>query len=179
MPSNRILIVGLGNHGLQYQLTRHNIGFLCVQAIADKLGVNFLEKKQFQCEIATGMIDEKKIILAKPKTYMNLSGNSVVLLLKHYSIDIDDIVVIHDDIDLEFGKIKTKQGGGSGGHNGIKSIDTGIGSNNYKRIRVGIGRPPHKGMEVSDYVLGQFKDGELKAISNVIESVKEICISCI
>jgi peptidyl-tRNA hydrolase, PTH1 family len=153
------LLVGLGNFGQQYQLTRHNLGFLLIDQIVDHFSFSATENK-FHSHICQGKISGKKIIACKPQTYMNRSGIAVSEVANFYKISLDNIIVIHDDIDLSFGKIKIKQGGGTGGHNGLKSIDHHCG-NNYHRIRFGIGKPEHG---VSDYVLHNFSNDELNEL---------------
>lgn len=157
------LIVGLGNVGDQYTLTRHNAGFMVVDKMA-KLGQEWRSIATL-CKTEVG---EHTCLLAKPLLYMNRSGGPVQSLMSFYKIPIDDLVVIHDDIDLPLGTVKVKRGGGSAGHNGIKSIDTAVG-NEYFRIRIGVGKPDNN---VADYVLAQFTNQELDVLSAV--SVKII-----
>ena len=159
------LIVGLGNVGSEYTNTRHNIGFI----IIDKILQN-LDSKKISKNFKGELFQSGDYLFLKPSTYMNLSGESVVLVRDFYKIDNKDIIVIHDDIDLKLGALKIKNGGSDGGHNGIKSIDKHIG-NSYYRIRVGIGRPENR-EKVVDYVLGRFKDEELDALSNSIQNAQ-------
>jgi len=167
------LIVGLGNPGKEYENNRHNIGFMAVDEIFRRH--NFSDEgKKFKAQIASGFISGEKVLLLKPQTYMNLSGEAVQAAITFYKINLDNIVVIHDDLDLEPGKLRVKRGGGSGGHNGLKSIDSHIGDN-YLRVRIGIGHPGDKNL-VSNYVLHDFsKDDKnwgaplLSSISNNIE----------
>ena len=149
------LIVGLGNPGKEYEATRHNVGFMCVDALATEYKFETFKNK-FDGELAQGEIADEKVYLLKPQTFMNLSGNSVVKVANFYKILPQNIIVIHDDIDLPMGKIKTKIGGSAGGHNGIKSIDAAI-TPNYNRIRIGIGRPQN---EASDFVLSRFSKND-------------------
>lgn len=147
------LIVGLGNPGKEYQNTRHNIGFHVADCIHEHY--SFHPKKiKFSSELSEGLIDGRKVFLQKPLTYMNRSGSSVIQAAKFLKIPLENIIVIHDDLDLVVGKIRVKIGGGSGGHNGLKDIDSRLGKE-YKRIRIGIGHPGDKDM-VSDYVLHRF-----------------------
>ncbi len=163
------LIVGLGNPGKSYQYTRHNIGFMAAERIANRYNfTSFITSSKFLAEISEGSIDHQKIFLIKPTTYMNLSGESVQKLKSYYKIDLSDIIVIHDDIDLEFGKIKVKVGGGHAGHNGLRSLDQHI-SKDYLRVRIGIGRPANE--EVSDYVLNKFSKEELKEVEFLNEQI--------
>lgn len=164
------LIVGLGNPGKEYEDTRHNVGFKAIDQLVDRFNISNISEK-FQAHFASVTLGEEKIFLAKPQTYMNLSGNSVRQIKDYYKIDIKDIIVIHDDIDLEFGKIKIKIGGGSGGQNGIKSLDSAIG-NNYLRVRFGIGRPDVKS-EVSNYVLSRFSKSEMQEVERINKLLAE------
>ncbi|HJD59471.1 MAG TPA: aminoacyl-tRNA hydrolase [Rickettsia endosymbiont of Omalisus fontisbellaquei] len=164
-----VLIIGLGNPGKEYQYTRHNIGFIAIEKIANQYNSSFSIKKKFNCEIAETISDGQKIIFIKPTTYMNLSGKSVVALKTYYNIHHAKIFVIHDDIDLETGRIKFKTGGGNGGHNGLKSIDGVIG-NNYNRIRIGVGRPQNN-QDVADYVLNNFLKTEYEIAMQAIEKI--------
>lgn len=160
-----ILIVGLGNIGTEYENTRHNVGFMAVDKIAtDNNFPAFKEKnKYFFSKLGD-------IIIAKPTTYMNLSGDAVLALSTMYKIKPEDIIVIHDDLDLETARIKIKQGGSNGGHNGLKNIDKAIGPN-YHRIRIGIDHPRNHTPQISviDYVLGKFKTEEREKIEKSID----------
>lgn len=164
------LIVGLGNPGRQYFNTRHNVGFIAVDHIISRYNCLGSTSSKFDAELASGIIEGHKICLAKPMTYMNLSGRAVASICAYYKIPQKHLIVIHDDIDLEVGQLKAKLGGGSGGHNGLKSIDQHIG-NNYFRIRIGVGRPDQVSIEVADYVLGQFKTEEYQKILLTIELI--------
>ncbi|MHA1540757.1 MAG: aminoacyl-tRNA hydrolase [Alphaproteobacteria bacterium] len=161
------LIVGLGNVGAKYVLTRHNVGFLFIDALAsvNNFG-NF--KAKFKGEFSKGTIDSQSTILLKPHTFMNLSGQSVLPAMQFFKIKPEEILVIHDDIDLKFGEVKTKLGGGDAGHNGLKDITRAIGKN-YNRMRIGIGRPEFG--EVSDFVLQKFSKTELDKIILLIEKL--------
>jgi len=147
-----MLIVGLGNPGSTYEKNRHNIGFMVVDELILRQNAQKLSSSSFNGEL----FKFSNHFLLKPLTYMNLSGNSVVAVKKFYKVD--EVVVIHDDLDLPFGTLRFKHGGGHGGHNGLKSTDERI-SREYARVRLGIGKPEHKG-EVSSYVLGNFNDKE-------------------
>lgn len=168
------LIVGLGNPGIEYANTRHNVGFMTADAIAEKYDFSPFKSK-FDGLIAEGKIAGEKGFILKPQTYMNLSGNSVVKAALFYKILPEDIIVIHDDLDLIVGQVRTKLGGGAGGHNGIKSIDSHI-TPNYNRIRIGIGYPNEKKDEkVVAHVLGKISKKEeediFKTIDIVVDSV--------
>jgi len=157
-----MLIVGLGNPGSEYAQTRHNIGFMVIDKLIKRQNAQKLSSSNFNGEL----FKFQNHFLLKPLTFMNLSGNSIVAVKNFYKIQ--DIVVIHDDLDLPFGTLRFKMGGGHGGHNGLKSTDERI-SREYIRIRMGIGKPEHKG-EVSSYVLGIFNEDEQKHLSEWIDS---------
>ena len=163
------LIVGLGNPGAEYVGTRHNVGFMAADAIAEKYKFGSWREK-FDGLIAEGRIEDEKVYLLKPQTFMNLSGNSVVKAAMFYKILPDHIVVIHDDMDLGIDKIKAKTGGGSGGHNGIKSIDAHV-TNGYNRVRIGVGRPKGDGDDAINHVLSRFSKTEAECLGNDIETV--------
>ena len=165
------LIVGLGNPGKDYANTRHNVGFMAVDVLAEKYGFGAYKEK-FDGLIAEGKIDGEKVYILKPQTYMNLSGNSVVKAANFYKILPENIVVIHDDMDLPIGKIKAKIGGSSGGHNGIKSIDAAI-SSDYNRIRIGIGHAKRGEKETIDFVLSKFSKAEESGLAESIKLVSE------
>lgn len=163
------LVVGLGNPGKEYASTRHNVGFMTVDALAQEYGFGCFKEK-FDGLIAEGKIVDEKVYLLKPLTFMNLSGNAVIKAANFYKILPQNIVVIHDDMDLPIGKIKAKIGGGSGGHNGIKSIDAAIGAN-YNRIRIGIGHAHGDAKETVDFVLSQFGKSDREGVKASIEQV--------
>lgn len=165
------LVVGLGNPGAEYAQTRHNIGFMAVDEICGRYKFSAFKNK-FDALIADGQIGGEKILLLKPQTYMNLSGNAVVKAALFYKILPENIIVIHDDIDLAVGQMKAKTGGGAGGHNGLKSLDSHI-TPAYNRIRIGVGHPAGKGPEVADYVLGRFSKTEQNDIAKCLEIVPE------
>ena len=160
-----LLISGLGNPGSEYEDTRHNIGFAVIDAIAKEYDFPGFSNK-FSSLISSKIIGSNKITLLKPQTFMNLSGNAVSQVINFYKIDSKDVIVIHDDLDLSLAKIKIKIAGGSGGHNGIKSIDQHIGLD-YYRLRIGIGRP-NNSFNVSDFVLTKFSNEENKQIDKII-----------
>lgn len=165
------LLVGLGNYGIEYLNTKHNYGFLLIDKIIARY--KFIEQKnKFQSNFFLGNINEQKIIALKPHTFMNLSGNAVFDVQNFYKISTDNIWVFHDDLDIEFGKIKYKKGGGNAGHNGLKSIDKLI-SPNYHRLRLGIGRPLNANYEIADYVLSKFLEIELKQIDLITDIIAE------
>lgn len=149
------LIVGLGNPGARYESTRHNVGFRTVERLAQKYGLTF-GKMEHRALVASGTILGNRVILAKPQTFMNLSGDSVVPLARFYKIEPDHIIVIHDDLDLPLGTLRLRKSGSSGGQNGLKHILQRMGTQAIPRVRIGIGRPPGR-MDPVDYVLTPFK----------------------
>ena len=166
------LIVGLGNPGREYENTRHNCGFRAIDIIAEQLHCK-LDKAKFQGLYGQTVYSGKKLYLLKPQTYMNLSGQSVMELLNYYKDKIDDLLVIHDDLDLPPGQLRFKQGGGAGGHNGIKNIIAHLNSNDFDRLKIGIGRGKN---ETKDYVLTPFAGNDKKlideAVTTSVEAVK-------
>ncbi len=163
------LIVGLGNPGKDYENTRHNVGFMTVDALAKEYGFGVFKEK-FDGLVAEGEIAGEKVFLLKPLTFMNLSGNSVVKAANFYKILPENVVVVHDDMDLPIGKIKAKIGGGSGGHNGIKSIDAAI-SPQYNRVRIGINHASGDRNDTKDFVLSRFGKTEQQEVTLCIETV--------
>jgi len=157
------LIAGLGNPGDKYKLTRHNIGFLVIDAITKNLTTSNINNQNFQ----SVTLKSSKNIFSKPQTYMNNSGESILNIAEYYNIENHNIIIIHDDLDLPFGTIKFKLGGGHGGHNGLRSIDGHIGDD-YIRVRVGIGKPQTKG-DVANYVLSNFSKEEQERLPLIIE----------
>lgn len=171
------LIIGLGNPGRGYADNRHNIGFMCLNHFAWTQGIGF-DKKQGHARIGSGEVAGSQVVLAKPQTYMNLSGQSVSRLVKRFNINLSDLLVIHDDLDLPLGKIRIRQGGSSGGHKGIGSIITELGSQDFLRLRVGIGRPEISSAEISEadiiaYVLSDLTTEEKQVITQVVPRVSE------
>lgn len=161
------LIIGLGNPGKQYENTRHNIGFNVIDALADKWNAP-LNQSKFNGMYAVVHRPEGKVILLKPLTYMNLSGECVRPLMDYYDIEVEDILVIYDDLDLEAGKLRLREKGSAGGHNGIKSLIQHLGTQQFNRIRVGVSRPP-TGMKVSDYVLSKFSKEEQPIMEDAVK----------
>jgi PTH1 family peptidyl-tRNA hydrolase len=159
------LIVGLGNPGLKYENTKHNFGFLLADEIVKQFSLENLGNK-FNAQFFSGKISDHKVFLIKPQEYMNLSGSAVLSFATFYKIPLENIIVLHDDLDLDFGRIKTKIGGGNAGHNGLKDIDARLGKS-YTRIRLGIGRPENPEYEISDFVLSKFNNDELKKIDEI------------
>jgi PTH1 family peptidyl-tRNA hydrolase len=165
------LILGLGNPGRRYQFTRHNIGFMVLEKIAAQWEVE-LKQKSFDALWNRGKIAGINVLLAMPQTYMNLSGNAVGKLLAYFKMDISNLIVIHDDLDLPFGKLRLKSGGGDSGHKGLKSITTCLGSADFMRVRMGIGKPSDK-FRVEDYVLQRFDSGETDLLQQIVQLAAE------
>ena len=167
-----LLIVGLGNPGTQYENTRHNIGFKVIDTLVADFGARDVSKSSFQGKL----FKTSNILFLKPTTFMNLSGQSVQAVKNFYKIELEDIVVVHDDIDLPFSALRFKNGGGHGGHNGLRSIDAMIGKE-YNRVRMGVGKPVHKS-QVADYVLHDFSEEENKIltawIAHTATAIKEL-----
>ncbi len=161
------LFVGLGNPGSQYEETRHNIGFKVIDALIEKHEARDISKSAFHGELYRTV----STLFLKPTTYMNLSGKSVLPVKQFFKVEMENIIVIHDDIDLPFGAVRFKRGGGHGGHNGLKSIDSMIGKE-YLRIRIGVGKPEHKS-QVADYVLQAFVPEEMQQIDALVSHVAE------
>lgn len=171
------VVVGLGNPGPEYAQTRHNVGQMVIDELARRHGASFSRNKKTNCAEASVRIggagasaagaSGAGIVLAKPMSYMNLSGGPVSSLVKYYSVDPNSIVVIHDELDVAFGAIRLKSGGGSAGHNGLKDITKALGTPDYTRVRVGVGRPPGR-QEAADYVLKPFSTTERKELDLVI-----------
>jgi len=162
------LIVGLGNPGRPYAANRHNVGFRCLDYLARVHGLSFV-RDQAKADLASGRIATLRVLLAKPRTYMNLSGQAVRRLARFYKIAPQDILVIYDDLDLPLGVIRLRPEGGSGGHKGMKSIIESLGTEAFPRLRIGIGRPPDE--DVVDYVLSDFTPDEEIAVENAYERV--------
>ena len=156
------LVVGLGNPGEDYARTRHNLGFLVAEGLARAYRADFSTRK-FGAEIAETGVGGERVWIMKPQTYMNHSGEPVGAALRFWKLQLEDLVVVHDDLELEPLRVQIKVGGGHGGHNGLKSVNAHVGGPDYVRVRVGVGRPPPR-MDPADYVLGCFGRGEEKAV---------------
>ena len=163
------LILGLGNPGEEYSLHRHNIGFRVVDALAARHSVSFSRRKKLRARVAEGTIGGKPVVLAKPQTFMNRSGRAAARLVGAFHIPFDEALVIYDDLDLPLGRLRLRPVGGSGGHKGISSIISALGTQGFARLRLGIGRPPGK-MEPADYVLLPFEQEELPLLTAVLET---------
>ena len=163
-----LLFVGLGNPTPDSENNRHNIGFKMIDAINKKFNLS-KQKPKFKGLLTTGDVEQKKVYAIKPLTFMNNSGICIRELIEYFKIDAEDVIVFHDDLDIEFGKIKAKFGGSSAGHNGIESIDKFIGKE-YSRVRIGIGKPKTK-VEVSDHVLKNFEEDEILALEEITNNI--------
>ena len=166
------LIVGLGNPGDKYKNTKHNFGFLLTNQIIEDYNLN-LKSKKSSYELFSGNISGSEVLILNPLKYMNLSGYPVMEIKNFYKIDLSNIIVLHDDIDIKFGRIKIKLGGGNAGHNGLKDIDKFIGKD-YYRLRLGIGRPEHEDYDVADYVLSKFSNNELAEIKDINKKISNL-----
>ncbi len=167
MPDDRFLIVGLGNPGPRYAATRHNIGFAVVDLLADRIGGRFKAHRS-RCEIVEARLSGIPVVLAKPMSYMNESGGPVNAAARFFKTPVERIVVAHDDLDLDYGAIRLKQGGGAGGHNGLRSMISALGSPEFARVRFGIGRPPGR-QDPADFVLREFATGERKELGYLVD----------
>jgi PTH1 family peptidyl-tRNA hydrolase len=163
------VIAGLGNPGRKYSRTRHNIGFMAVEEIAQRNGIEFTERKEYG--IGRGSIEGQKVILIEPLLFMNRSGPVVNAMLKKFTVQSDNLIVIHDDLDMETGKLRIRKTGSSGGHKGVESIIQNIGAKDFIRVKIGIGREP--GILVEDYVLSKFTRQEISSIKEAIEKTTD------
>jgi PTH1 family peptidyl-tRNA hydrolase len=162
VPDGRWLVVGLGNPGPTYAGNRHNVGFMVLDLLAERAGGRFSAHKG-RADVVEGRLAGQPAVLCKPKTYMNLSGGPVASLRDWFKVPVDRIVVVHDELDIGFGVLRLKRGGGDNGHNGLRSITSSIGTKDYLRVRVGIGRPPGR-QDPADYVLKDFAAAERKEL---------------
>jgi PTH1 family peptidyl-tRNA hydrolase len=167
-----LLVVGLGNPGPDYAKTRHNLGFVVADILADRLGSGFKVHKRSGAEVATGRIAGRSVVLAKPRTYMNESGRQVGPLAKFYSVAPADVIILHDELDIDFGQIRLKFGGGVAGHNGLRSVSSALGTNDFQRVRIGVGRPPGR-MDGAAFVLGNFTSAERKEVPTICEQAAD------
>lgn len=174
------LIAGLGNPGREYVGTRHNIGFEAADALCSKFDIKF-NKEKFRAVFGSGTIAGKKVIVAKPQTYMNLSGESIRELAEWYKIDSENIIIMYDDISLPVGKLRIREKGSAGGHNGIKNIIYQLNTDVFPRIKIGMGTPQNPDYDIKDYVLGHFSKEEteilIKTVVRAVGAVEEIILS--
>ena len=171
------LIVGLGNPEVDYSKTRHNMGFNTINKIAEKYKIS-VEQKKFDALFGMGEIENEKVILLKPQTYMNLSGKSIIQVVNFYKIPYENIFVIYDDMDVEKGKIRIRKKGSSGSHNGMKSVVEQLGTEEFTRIRVGIGKPEFEG-DTINYVIGAIPEEEIKILDEGAKKASEAMIEII
>lgn len=172
------LIVGLGNPGMKYRGTRHNVGYAALDALADSLGVK-ADRVKFQGLMAQASIAGHKVVLLKPTTYMNLSGQSVQAAAKFYHIPPEHIIVLSDDISLEPGRLRVRRNGSAGGHNGLKSIISSIGSQEFPRIKIGVGAKPHPDYDLADWVLGVFPLNQREAMTETYKRAAQAVVTYI
>ena len=171
------VIAGLGNPGRKYEKTRHNVGFEVIDRLAEKYGIS-VNEKMFQGLVGRGVIEGEKVLLVKPQTFMNLSGECIQPILGYYKVDPEDFVVVYDDISLEPGNIRVRGKGSAGGHNGIKNIILRLGTQDFPRVRIGTGEKPEK-MDLADYVLGHFTPEEQKLMDEAYEAGAEAAVTLI
>ena len=164
------LIAGLGNPGREYEKTRHNVGFIAIDYLAQQLGIN-MSKLKFKAVCGEGLIGTKKCILLKPQTFMNLSGQSVREAAEFYKIEPQNIIVLYDDVNLDVGKVRIRPSGSAGGHNGMKNIIYLLGSDEFPRVRFGVGAPQH---DLVDHVLGHFSDEDGVAVTRAVKRTEDI-----
>lgn len=166
------IIAGLGNPGKEYDNTRHNVGFAAIDYIAETYGIS-VDDKKFKAKIGKGMIEGEKVILLKPQTYMNLSGESIRLALDFFKVDEKtELLVLFDDISLDVGQLRIRKKGSAGGHNGLKNIISHLGHDSFQRIKIGVGEKP-KGYDLADYVLGHFSKDEMKRMDETVIQVNQ------
>ncbi|MEU1984362.1 aminoacyl-tRNA hydrolase [Nocardia sp. NPDC019395] len=166
------LVVGLGNPGPDYERTRHNVGFLVADSLAQRIGGRFTVHKKSGTDLLQARLDGRQVLIAKPRSYMNLSGRPVSALARFFSVPPTEVIVVHDELDLPFGAIRLKRGGGEGGHNGLRSISGALTTKDYLRTRIGIGRPPGR-QDPADYVLKPFASAERKELPVVVEQAAD------
>ncbi|MGV9412676.1 aminoacyl-tRNA hydrolase [Nocardia sp. NPDC003693] len=166
------LVVGLGNPGTEYERTRHNVGFMVADVLAERVGGRFTVHKKSGADLLEARLDGRKVLIAKPRSYMNLSGRPVAALAKFFSVPATEVIAVHDELDLPFGVIRLKQGGGEGGHNGLRSMSQALTTKDYLRVRFGIGRPPGR-QDPADYVLKPFSAAERKEVPVIVEQAAD------
>ncbi|GGK83964.1 aminoacyl-tRNA hydrolase [Mangrovihabitans endophyticus] len=169
------LVAGLGNPGREYAGNRHNVGFLVVDLLASRVAGKFGRSKRARADVAEGRLGYggPKLILLKPLTYMNLSGGPVAALGQFFKVPVDRVIAVHDELDLPYGQVRVKRGGGEGGHNGLRSMSKSLGSKEYARVRFGIGRPPGR-QDPADYVLSDFGSAERKELDFLVDRAADV-----
>ena len=175
MTENTFLIVGLGNPGREYKDNRHNVGFMLVDRLAVRLNAH-MSRLQAKALVVSVNYEDKKLILAKPQTYMNLSGQSIQGLARFYKLPLENMIVAYDDLDLPFGTIRIRPGGGPGGQKGVASTIERLGTKDFRRLRIGIGRPPGR-MDSADYVLQNFAQADLILLSEILDRATEAALT--
>ncbi|MEU3656916.1 aminoacyl-tRNA hydrolase [Streptomyces sp. NPDC032161] len=175
------LIVGLGNPGPEYAANRHNVGFMVVDLLAERIGGKFKRAQKAQAQVVEGRMgppgpSSRRVVLAKPMSYMNLSGGPVTALCDFYKVPVDRVVAVHDELDIDYGTLRLKLGGGDNGHNGLKSMTKSMGAG-YHRVRFGIGRPPGR-MQVADFVLKDFSSAERKELAYFVDRAAD-AVECL
>lgn len=168
MTDDPWLVVGLGNPGSEYELTRHNIGFLCADVLAERIQGKFGRHKRANADVVEGRIGAHRLVVAKPRTFMNSSGGAVKSLADFYKVPLEQVIAIHDELDLPFGAQRFKLGGGDNGHNGLRSMRSSLASGDFLRARLGIGRPPGR-QDPADFVLRPFAAAERKELGAILE----------
>ncbi|WP_051407111.1 aminoacyl-tRNA hydrolase [Nocardia sp. CNY236] len=166
------LVVGLGNVGAQYERTRHNVGFLVADVLAQRVGARFGVHKKSGADVVQARLDDRPVLIAKPRSFMNVSGRPVAALARFFSVPPTEVIVVHDELDLPFGAIRLKRGGGEGGHNGLRSVSSALTTKEYLRARIGIGRPPGR-QDPADYVLKPFSSPERKEIPLIVDQAAD------
>jgi len=174
-PETTFLLIGLGNPGREYRDTRHNLGFMLIDRLCVRLNARGM-KVQSKAVVTSAMYGDRKLILAKPQTYMNLSGHSAQGLLNFYKLPMENMLVAHDDLDLPFGTIRIRPGGGPGGQRGMASTIEQLGTKDFPRLRIGIGRPPGR-MNPTDYVLQNFSREEVKSLSEILDRAADAALT--
>ena len=169
------LVVGLGNPGKEYAANRHNVGFMVADLLAARIGAKFGRSKRVHAEVAEGRLGfgGPKLILVKPLTFMNLSGAPVVALAQFFKVPVENVIAVHDELDVPFGQVRAKRGGGEGGHNGLRSMSKSLATKEYARVRFGIGRPPGR-QEPADYVLSDFTGAERKELEFLVDRAADV-----
>jgi PTH1 family peptidyl-tRNA hydrolase len=169
------LVVGLGNPGREYAANRHNVGFLVADLMASRVGAKFGRSKRAHADVAEGRLGfgGPRLVLVKPLTYMNLSGAPVASLAQFFKVPVDNVIAVHDELDVPFGQVRAKRGGGEGGHNGLRSMSKSLSSKEYARVRVGIGRPPGR-QDPADYVLSDFSSAERKELDFLVDRAADV-----
>lgn len=169
------LVVGLGNPGREYAGNRHNVGFMVVDLLATRIGSTFGRHRRAVAAVAEGRLSlaGPRVVIAKPMSYMNLSGGPVAALVQFYKVPVPQVIVVHDELDIPYGQVRAKRGGGEGGHNGLRSISKSLGTKDYLRVRFGIGRPPGR-QDPADYVLSDFSSAERKDLDFLVDRAADV-----